>query len=54
MQVVRARERDPGTYALDYVYNGSVFHKLIENVYEGYRFEGSTEVYFRCVIELPK
>jgi hypothetical protein len=47
MQIVRSRAKDPGTYALDYVFGGLVYHKLIELSAEGYKFEDSELAFFR-------
>ena len=47
-QLIRSRPNDPGSFVLDYVFDGSIVHKIVEHTSEGHRLEGSSLHFFRC------
>lgn len=43
--IVRDSSSEPGCYALSYSFSGRVQHKLVETIFTGVRFRGSTEIF---------
>ena len=42
LQIIRRGAEDPTVFCIDYVFDGQIVHKLIENTTDGFRLEGST------------